>query len=395
MGSYDGAETCELVGLYILSQLQNLGISIGIYRDDGLAACNKKPSEVEKIKKNICKIFRENGLRITIEANLATVDFLDITMNLKSASYKPYMKPNNTPLYINKNSNHPPNIIKNIPSSINRRLSAISSNNNNFKQSTAPYQEALTKSGYQHELKYKIEEQINNKSNSKTRKRKTIWYNPPYSQNVTTNIGKTFLKIIDKCFPPQHKLHKIINKNNVKISYCCMSNIKTIIAKHNKNLINKNAPHDTSTNNTKTCNCRNNNCPLAGNCLQKEIIYQATVTIEDTNKSDTYIGLTATDFKTRYRNHISSFNNKKLRNSTALSKHIWNLKDRNITYNITWKTITKSKQYSTTTNTCNLCLKEKFYIICKPEMATLNNRNELSTECPHKKKFLLAYQYPT
>ena len=147
MGSYDGAETCELVGLYILSQLQNLGISIGIYRDDGLAACNKKPSEVEKIKKNICKIFRENGLRITIEANLATVDFLDITMNLKSASYKPYMKPNNTPLYINKNSNHPPNIIKNIPSSINRRLSAISSNNNNFKQSTAPYQEALKKAG--------------------------------------------------------------------------------------------------------------------------------------------------------------------------------------------------------------------------------------------------------
>ena len=37
MGSYDGAEICELVGLYLLSQLQNLNINVGLYRDDGLA----------------------------------------------------------------------------------------------------------------------------------------------------------------------------------------------------------------------------------------------------------------------------------------------------------------------------------------------------------------------
>ena len=35
MGSYDGAETCELVGLYLLSKLEDLGLNIGLYRDDG------------------------------------------------------------------------------------------------------------------------------------------------------------------------------------------------------------------------------------------------------------------------------------------------------------------------------------------------------------------------
>ena len=35
MGSYDGAETSELVGSFLLSQLQNLDINIGLYRDDG------------------------------------------------------------------------------------------------------------------------------------------------------------------------------------------------------------------------------------------------------------------------------------------------------------------------------------------------------------------------
>ena len=62
-------ETCELVGLYMLSQLEKLGINIGLYRDDGLATCNKTARETENIKKEICKIFEENKLNITIEAN--------------------------------------------------------------------------------------------------------------------------------------------------------------------------------------------------------------------------------------------------------------------------------------------------------------------------------------
>ena len=38
MGSYDGAEVCELVGLFILNELKNevKKEDIGLYRDDGL-----------------------------------------------------------------------------------------------------------------------------------------------------------------------------------------------------------------------------------------------------------------------------------------------------------------------------------------------------------------------
>ena len=58
MGSFDGAETCELVGSYLLSKLApEYGNDIGLYRDDGLAAFNKTPRETENIKKHICKVF--------------------------------------------------------------------------------------------------------------------------------------------------------------------------------------------------------------------------------------------------------------------------------------------------------------------------------------------------
>ena len=155
MGSFDGAETCELIGLYILSQLQDLDINVGLYRDDGLAVCTKTPRQIENMKKKICKIFANSKLKITIEANLKTVDFLDITMDLKSGIHKPYMKPNNTPLYVHKESNHPPNITKNIPESINRRLSAISSNETSFNEAAPAYHKGLENSGYDYRLKYK------------------------------------------------------------------------------------------------------------------------------------------------------------------------------------------------------------------------------------------------
>ena len=62
MGSFDGAETCELVGSYLLSKLApEYGNDIGLYRDDGLAASNKTPRETENIKKHICKVFSDHN----------------------------------------------------------------------------------------------------------------------------------------------------------------------------------------------------------------------------------------------------------------------------------------------------------------------------------------------
>ena len=42
MESFDGAEICEIVGLYLLDKLSNLSgkENVGLYRDDSLAAIN-------------------------------------------------------------------------------------------------------------------------------------------------------------------------------------------------------------------------------------------------------------------------------------------------------------------------------------------------------------------
>ena len=78
------------------------------------------------MKKKMCKIFKENGLNITVEYNLAIADFLDVTYDLKSGTYYSYRKQNNEILYIHKQSNHPPSIVKQIPSIISEQVSDIS-----------------------------------------------------------------------------------------------------------------------------------------------------------------------------------------------------------------------------------------------------------------------------
>ena len=80
MGSHDGAERCELLGSFLLSQLKDLNINVGLYRDDALA--NATPRETENIKKEICHTFNNNGLHITIEANKQIINFLDVTFTL-------------------------------------------------------------------------------------------------------------------------------------------------------------------------------------------------------------------------------------------------------------------------------------------------------------------------
>ena len=52
MGSYDGEETCKLVGCYFLSQLVQIPkIDIGLYRDDCLSVLNQTPYKIENVKK--------------------------------------------------------------------------------------------------------------------------------------------------------------------------------------------------------------------------------------------------------------------------------------------------------------------------------------------------------
>ena len=130
----------------------------------------------------------------------------------------------------------------------------------------------------------------------------------------------------DEEFPADHILHKIFNRNTVKISYSCMTNFKQNIDGHNKSKLS----HRAKTPDEKKCNCQKpSECPMSKNCLAKSVIYQATVTTSDKRPTQTYVGLTENEFKTRYTNHKASFNNYEKRNATELSKYIRNLKNNN------------------------------------------------------------------
>ena len=74
--------------------------------------------EIERLKKNVVKLFKDIGLNITIKANLHTVSYLDATFDLRKDTYLPYKKPDNLPVYIKNCSNHPPTVIKQLPKSI-------------------------------------------------------------------------------------------------------------------------------------------------------------------------------------------------------------------------------------------------------------------------------------
>ena len=146
----------------------------------------------------------------------------------------------------------------------------------------------------------------------------TIWYNPPFSKNVKTNVAKTFLKLLNKHFGKTHKYHKIFNRNNVKVSYSCMKSMSKIISAHNSKIANR----EYNENNQILCNCRNrNDCPLDGKCLSSKIVYSAEVTTETSPPippGKIYLGICDTEFKTRYGNHKSHFATvgmRKIRNS--------------------------------------------------------------------------------
>ena len=103
MGCYDGAEKCELIGIYLQNKLCKLmkKKDFGLYRSDGLGNLrNTSGTEGDRKLKSIIKIFRGCGLSITCEVNKKIVDFLYFRFNLNEQTFEPCKKPNNEPVYI-------------------------------------------------------------------------------------------------------------------------------------------------------------------------------------------------------------------------------------------------------------------------------------------------------
>ena len=82
-------------------------------------------------------------LRVSLASTGQVADFLDVTLDLSDGSYRPYRKPNDTPVYINADSNHPPSILKHIPKMVEKRLQNISCNEDVFDKAKPLYEEAL------------------------------------------------------------------------------------------------------------------------------------------------------------------------------------------------------------------------------------------------------------
>ena len=173
MGCFDGAEVCELVGTFILNRLKNVfqNNRFGLYRDDGLAVIKGLSGpEIERLKRNVVKTLNDCGLNITTKTNLHTVIYLDVIFDLRKDTYLPYSKPDNSPVYINNCSNHPPTVIKQLPKSISKRLSDLSSNKEIFEKTKPAYRDALNKSGFQEKLSYTSAQNKNDKNVKKTTK---------------------------------------------------------------------------------------------------------------------------------------------------------------------------------------------------------------------------------
>ena len=192
------------------------------------------------------------------------------------------------------------------------------------------------------DFKYNLVSKSNNK---RTRQRNIIRFNPSFSQKVSTNVAKRFLDLLDKYFPQNNQLHKIFNKNTVKISYSCTPNVGSIIKSLNKKLTNGENKQ------TKNCNCgKKEECPLEGNCRSEYIICKCVVTRKF------YLCSAECNFNQRYCNQKKSFRNQKYGNETPLSKYICKMKNKhNVSSNLIWCMVKSVPGYSNTLKSCMLC----------------------------------------
>lgn len=156
-----------------------------------------------------------------------------------------------------------------------------------------------------------------NKSKPK-RKLKIILFNPLFKCKQT-NIGKITLQLLSNHFPKNHNMHKICDKNTVKLSYGFTKSIGLMISGQLENL--------------------KSNCSIWWMQRKSEkwmspqwwspytkIIYRADVSNDGNIDKNFYLGLADTPFKRKYRSHIRSFKHQKYKNSTVFTKYIWQLK---------------------------------------------------------------------
>ena len=204
--------------------------------------------------------------------------------------------------------------------------------------------------------------------------------------NVSTNIGKEFLKIVDSSFPPGNPLHGKLNRHNMKMAYSTMPNMKAQVSRHNQRLLREETGEELeSCPHTRTVPCP---MPGTGECTKTNVIYQATITSDD-GQVNHYVGCTG-NFKKRYYKHRTDCNNPNYKNLTTLSQFVWKLKEEQKGFHISWRFIDRGSNYNPITRVCRLCVKESYYLIFHTNMSTINKRSEVFNVCRHRLSTLLS-----
>ena len=202
--------------------------------------------------------------------------------------------------------------------------------------------------------------------------------------NVVTNVGRFFLNLINKHFLQHHRFSKIFNRNNVKICYSCMPNMKS-----RTNIYNKKVTKAKPSAQARTCiYCINKSkCPLNNKCLRNNVLHKANITsVSENYRNKIHYGISEFKFKWRYANHRKSFKNRNYKTGTELPNEVWKLKKQKKNADISWEILGIHQLYDTSTKRCMLCLNEKLAIALHKEGNMLNKCTEIISKCRHSIK---------
>ena len=162
-------------------------------------------------------------------------------------------------------------------------------------------------------------------------------------------VGRIFLSLLDKHFPPGSPLHKLFNRNNVKIGCSCCPSMKRYIAAHNARILKNLTPVPPN----RTYNCDSvSSCPLQGQCMIPRIVYKGVARSREGVKE--YIGQTMRTFKKRLSSHKHSFKNPNRKNETTLSTYVWSLKEKGLDYAVACTLIRPLEPYWRGDKSCQL-----------------------------------------
>ena len=227
---------------------------------------------------------------------------------------------------------------------ISKRKSDISCDKEWFDKAAPDYNNnSLKNSDFNENMKFTPQ-------SSKTRKHgiNAVFFDPPFNSKVITNIGKIFLRVLEKHFPKHNKYCKLFNRKKVKISYSCVQNMPNFIQNHNTVLL-KSSVASTA----KECSYRQKyNCSQAEKCLSECLAYHAEIDRSDRNQTKNRYGFREKNFKECYNNHTTSFRNKSKEKSTEVSKYIWELENSCIKYDLKWPIVCKTDPHTARTRKC-------------------------------------------